>query len=146
MVLSDSGVATSTAGIISKNIDTVYREVDMLIELELNSNDSAALLQHCAEYRPSTGDFLEDSRLTDALASLADAIKAAAEAKRLNDQTVEMIDPELLEVAIGLFQDRALAINWLSKPMRALDGKRPLDVSVEQALTLIRRLEHGIFA
>ncbi|RRV10437.1 DUF2384 domain-containing protein [Pseudomonas sp. v388] len=118
----------------------------MLIELELNSNDSEALLRHCAEYRANTGDFREDSRLADALEALACAIKDAVERQHLNDEAMVMIDPALLEAAVGLFQERALAINWLSKPMRALDGKRPLDVSVEEALTLIRRLEHGVFA
>ncbi len=48
-----------------------------------------------------------------------------------------MIDPGLLEDAIGLFHDRALAINWLSRPVRAFACKRLLDVQIDEALVLI---------
>lgn len=118
----------------------------MLIELDLNTNDSEALLRHCTEYQPSSGDFREDARLADALEVLSVAIKTSMRAKQSSDESAETADPDLLETAINLFPDRAMAINWLSKPMRALGGKRPIDVRIEEALTLIARLEHGIVA
>ena len=67
-------------------------------------------------------------------------------AKHLIDRSAEMIDPQLLEAAISLFGSKALAINWLSKPRRALGGKRSLDVDLEEALALMARLEHGFGA
>lgn len=118
----------------------------MLIELDLNINDSESLLRHCAEFLPASGDCREDSRLADALAALAFAIKDSMSTELATEKSTEMIDPQLLESAISLFQHKALAIGWLAKPMRALDGLRPLDVPIEQALALIARLEHGIFA
>ncbi len=45
-----------------------------MIVLELNTNDSEALLNHCRTYVPISGDVREDSRLTDALEELADAV------------------------------------------------------------------------
>lgn len=118
----------------------------MLIELDLNTNDIDALLHHCADHQPSSGDHREDARLTDALEALAFAIKDSMNAERLAAASMEAIDPKLLEAAIGLFQEKALAIGWLSRPMQALGGERPLDVPVEQALSLIIRLEHGIYS
>ncbi|WP_415761607.1 hypothetical protein [Pseudomonas sp. CP4] len=47
----------------------------MLIELELNRNDAEALLRHCDAYEPNSGDYREDSRLADALETLASAIR-----------------------------------------------------------------------
>lgn len=49
----------------------------MNIELDLNRNDAEALLRHCLEHKPGTGDHREDSRLRDALEALKDAISAA---------------------------------------------------------------------
>lgn len=118
----------------------------MLIELDLNTNDAESLLQHCTGYHPSSGDCRENSRLSDALDALAFAIRDAINAKHLIDGLTEMIDPQLLDAAISLFGSKALAINWLSKPMRALGGKRSLDVDLKEALALIGRLEHGFGA
>lgn len=118
----------------------------MLIELDLNMNDSESLLRHCADFRPASGDCKEDSRLADALSALAFAIKDSMNAERSIVEPVEAIDPKLLGAAIGLFQDKALAIGWLTRPMRGLGGKRPLDVHIEEALALVARLEHGIVA
>ena len=118
----------------------------MLIELDLNVNDAESLLQHCIGYHPSSGDCCEDSRLSDALEALALAIRGAMNAKHLNDRSTEMIDPQLLEAAISLFGSKALAMNWLSKPVRALGGKCSLDVDLEEALALMARLEHGFGA
>ncbi|EMG4287945.1 TPA: DUF2384 domain-containing protein [Pseudomonas aeruginosa] len=116
----------------------------MLIELDLNTNDSEALLRHCLDFQPSSGDVREDARLADALEALAFAIKTSMNSRHPSDEPVEAVDPGLLQAAINLFHDKALAINWLSRPMGALGGKRPIDVRIDEALTLIARLEHGI--
>jgi len=55
--------------------------IDMLIELDLNTNDAEALLRHCAGYEPSSGDYRDDSRLADALETLASAIKEGMDKK-----------------------------------------------------------------
>ncbi|MDV9033403.1 type II toxin-antitoxin system CcdA family antitoxin [Pseudomonas sp. RAC1] len=57
---------------------------------------------------------------------------------------VETIDPALLTAAIQLFGNELCAVEWLSRPTRALGDKRPVDAEVEQVLELIRRLEHGL--
>jgi hypothetical protein len=46
----------------------------MHIELDLNQNDAEALLRHCSEHKPSSGDPREDARLRDALQELRLAI------------------------------------------------------------------------
>lgn len=115
----------------------------MLIELELNTNDTEALLRHCIGYHPNSGDGREDSRLSDALDTLAEAISDALNVKTKSERSME-IDPKLLDAAIRLFGDKALAIRWLSKPVRSLEGKRPIDMQIEMALDLVTRLEHGI--
>ncbi|HEX8595975.1 MAG TPA: hypothetical protein VF682_22255 [Pseudomonas sp.] len=118
----------------------------MLIELDLNINDAESLLRHCIGYHASSGDCREDSRLLDALDALALALKDAMNAKHQSDGSTEMIDPQLLDTAIRLFGSKTLAIDWVSKPMRALGGKRSLDVDLEEALALMGRLEHGFGA
>lgn len=64
----------------------------MLIELELNINDTEALLRHCADYQPDSGDFREDSRLAEALEALMLAIKDSMSAERSSHQALEMIE------------------------------------------------------
>jgi hypothetical protein len=114
----------------------------MLIELELNINDAEALLRHCDAYKPSSGECREDSRLRDALETLASAIREGMGMK----ESMESVDPRLLGAAINLFGDTALALNWLSKPVQALGGKRPLDAHIEEALALLGKLAHGFDA
>lgn len=58
--------------------------------------------------------------------------------------SVETIDPVLLTPAIQLFGNELRAVEWLSRPTRALGDKRPVDAEVEQVLELITRLEHGL--
>jgi len=118
----------------------------MLIKLELDTNNADSLLRHCAGYHPMSGDSLEDSRLSEALDTLAVAIREAVNAEHLIEGSKGRINPRLLEAAISVFGNEALAINWLSKPMRGLVGKRPLDIDIEEALALICRLEHGFGA
>ena len=118
----------------------------MLIELDLNANEAESLLRHYVAYKPALGDFREDSRLSKALEPLATAITDSMSAKHFGHQRMEMIDPRLLKAATNLFTDQAMAIGWLSRPLRALGDKRPLDVPIEQALTLIGRLEDGFGA
>jgi hypothetical protein len=120
--------------------------IAMMIELDLNTNDSEALLRHCTGCQPNSGDAHEDSRLADALQTLAFAIKDSMKAKHPLDQSAGMTDPKLLEAAVSLFGDEALACRWLSRPVRAVGGKAPSDVDVEAALALVTRLEHGFLA
>lgn len=47
-----------------------------MITLDLNRNDAEALLHHCKEFKPQSGDQRHDSRLEDALTELAEAIEA----------------------------------------------------------------------
>lgn len=54
-------------------------EFRMLIELDLNHNDSDALLRHCLTFHPKTDDPREDQRLRDALETLADALREASQ-------------------------------------------------------------------
>ena len=61
----------------------VFLGGDMLVELDLNHNDAEALLRHCEEYQPGSGDFREDARLRDALETLAAAIYGAMRAEKV---------------------------------------------------------------
>lgn len=47
------------------------------INLDLNQNDAEALLRHCKEHKPASGDHREDARLRDALEALREAIICA---------------------------------------------------------------------
>lgn len=49
----------------------------MLVDLDLNYNDLEALLRHCRDHAPRSGDAREDRRLMDALETLAEAIELA---------------------------------------------------------------------
>lgn len=118
----------------------------MLIQLDMNINDAQALLRHCAEHQPDLGDFRENARLREALETLAAAIDDAMSPAQESLHSLEMIDPDLLETAMALFGDKRSAVDWLSKPLRALGEKRPRDIPLEEALTLIGRLKHGFGA
>ena len=50
----------------------------MYVQLDLNHNDLDALLRHCREFSPKSGDAREDGRLADALDTLAAALEEAA--------------------------------------------------------------------
>lgn len=50
----------------------------MHIQLDLNHNDRDALLRHCQQFVPNSGDVREDARLTDALEALASALEEAS--------------------------------------------------------------------
>jgi hypothetical protein len=117
----------------------------MLIEIDLNNNDAQALLRHCTEHQPNCGDFRENARLREALETLAAAIDDAMSPEKSYESS-ETIDPQLLHAAMVLFSHKESAVDWLSKPLQALGGKRLMDVPIEQALTLIGRLEHGFGA
>lgn len=118
----------------------------MLIELDLNMNDAQALLRHCTEHQPNSEDFREDARLREGLETLAEALDDAMRSDQQRVECYETIDPLLLEAAVKLFGDNASAVSWLSRPLRALGQKSPRDVPIEEALTLILRIEHGIVA
>lgn len=59
---------------------------------------------------------------------------------------MEKIDTVLLEAAIRVFGNEALAMHWLMTQASALADKRPVDATVEDALELLARLEHGFGA
>lgn len=59
---------------------------------------------------------------------------------------MEKIDPVLLEAAIRVFGNESLAMHWLVTQAHALADKRPVDATVEDALELLARLEHGFSA
>lgn len=46
-----------------------------MIDLDLNTNDAEALLRHCQNFKPSSGDAREDRRLHDALEALREALQ-----------------------------------------------------------------------
>ncbi|MBX8603455.1 MbcA/ParS/Xre antitoxin family protein [Pseudomonas cichorii] len=54
-----------------------------------------------------------------------------------------MVETTLREYAIRVFGGESLAMKWLVKPVRELDGKRPIDVDIKTASELLARLEHG---
>ncbi|MDY1046963.1 antitoxin Xre/MbcA/ParS toxin-binding domain-containing protein [Pseudomonas coleopterorum] len=116
----------------------------MLIELELNTNSMQALLRHCTEHQPDSDDFRENARVREALEALASAINDAMSPTRSGETSTVAIEPQLLAAAVAAFGEEALAIQWLSRPLKILGNKRPLDVPVEDALTLAARLAHGM--
>ncbi|EXF94038.1 hypothetical protein HK44_010480 [Pseudomonas fluorescens HK44] len=118
----------------------------MLIEFDLNHNDAQALLHHCTEHQPSSEDFRENARLREALETLAEAINDVMSPREESPKSSETIDPQLLDAAMAIFGDKKSAVDWLSKPLRTLGAKRPRDVSIEHALTLLARIEHGFGA
>ncbi|MQT92591.1 MbcA/ParS/Xre antitoxin family protein [Pseudomonas helleri] len=118
----------------------------MLIELDLNHNDAQALLHHCTEHQPSSDDFRENTRLREALETLAEAINDAMSPREESPESSETIDSRLLDAAMAIFGDKKSAGDWLSKPLRALGAKRPMDVHIDDALKLLARIEHGFGA
>ena len=118
----------------------------MLIEFDLNHNDAQALLHHCTEHQPSSDDFRENTRLREALETLAEAINDAMSSREESPESSETIDSRLLDAAMAIFGDKKSAVEWLSKPLRALGAKRPMDVHIDDALKLLARIEHGFGA
>lgn len=51
----------------------------MRIDFDLARSDAEALLRHCIEHTPRSGDVREDARLRDALQELKEAIFGALE-------------------------------------------------------------------
>lgn len=94
----------------------------MLIELDLNNN------------------------AVEALEAVAAAIEDAMTSTLGSHDSLGRIDPQLLNAAVGLLGDEALAICWMSRPLRALGHKQPIDVSIEEARDMIGWLEHGFGA
>ncbi|MDH0302277.1 MULTISPECIES: antitoxin Xre/MbcA/ParS toxin-binding domain-containing protein [unclassified Pseudomonas] len=115
----------------------------MLILLDLNVNDAEALLRHCKEHQPNSDDFREDARVREALETLETALDNAMRSSLGNGELKEAIAPRLLDAAAELFGDQNLAIDWLSRPLRVLGQKRPIDLPVQDAIELIGRLENG---
>ena len=71
---------------------------------------------------------------------------SASQATLRQGVQMEKIDPVLLEAAIRVFGNEALAMHWLMTKAHALADKRPVDATVEDALDLLARLEHGLGA
>lgn len=61
------------------------------------------------------------------------------------------LEIELIKAATDLFAgDEHSAAEWLNKPAKALNGRRPIDMTnsdaeLRLALDLIGRLQHGVF-
>lgn len=61
------------------------------------------------------------------------------------------LEIELRKAAIDLFAgDKQSANEWLNKPAKALNGRKPInmtnsDAELRLALDLIGRLQHGVF-
>lgn len=58
---------------------------------------------------------------------------------------------KVLEQALAVFDSRAVAIEWLGSPIRALNGRSPLslldtDAGIESVRTVLGRIEHGVFS
>lgn len=54
-----------------------------------------------------------------------------------------MKETSLRDYAIRVIGNESLTQKWLTKPVRELDGKRPIDVDNNAASKLLARLEHG---
>ena len=52
-----------------------------MIAFDLNTHDAEALLRHCEQFIPRSGDAREDRRLEDALLTLAEALRAHLESE-----------------------------------------------------------------
>lgn len=59
----------------------------MHIQLDLNHNDRDALLRHCQQFVPSSGDVREDARLAEALEAVAAALEEASKPRLEQFQT-----------------------------------------------------------
>lgn len=59
-----------------------------MLDFDAPTNDCEALLRHCREFKPQSGDPYEDSRLAGALEELAQALE-----KYINTPDV-MTDPD----------------------------------------------------
>jgi hypothetical protein len=114
----------------------------MLIEFDLNHNDAQALLHHCKEHQPNSQDYRENASLREALEAIDDAMCPKEE----SPESLGTIDPRLLEAAMAIFGDKKSAVDWLSKPLRALGARRPRDAPIDDTLTLLARIEHGFGA
>lgn len=104
---------------------------------------NADLLEKAAKLEVNLSTMLEQA-LIDAITQLQcePGPEGSREAEACS--SVEMIDPVILAAAIQLFGNEPRAVEWLSRPTRALGVKRPVDAKVEQVLELIARLEHGL--
>lgn len=62
-----------------------------------------------------------------------------------------LLEIEIRTAAIDLFAgDEQSAAEWLNKPAKALNGRKPIDMTesdaeLRLALDLIGRLQHGVF-
>lgn len=52
-----------------------------MIAFDLNTNDAEALLRHCEQFIPQSGDAREDRRLEDALHTLEEALRTHLESE-----------------------------------------------------------------
>jgi antitoxin CcdA len=53
---------------------------------------------------------------------------------------------DVREAALRLWGDQARTIQWLTKPVQALNGKRPVNADTQDVLDFIGRLENGYCA
>jgi len=58
---------------------------------------------------------------------------------------------ELLSLAVGVFENKAAAMNWWNSPIVALGGQKPSALCVtakgrQQVRHVLMRIEHGVFS
>ncbi|MBI5115046.1 DUF2384 domain-containing protein [Candidatus Poribacteria bacterium] len=59
------------------------------------------------------------------------------------------IDPEIADIALRVFNDRAKAIHWLASPVRSLGDIAPLQALAEgkreDVLRVLHQIMHGVY-
>jgi uncharacterized protein (DUF2384 family) len=55
------------------------------------------------------------------------------------------IDPKVYEKALDVLESRDVAERWLHTPKLALDGRRPIDADLAEVISLLNKIEHGIY-
>ena len=61
--------------------------------------------------------------------------------------TPEVVTTEdLVSAATATFEDRSVALRWLSRPCRTLGGQVPIECPPDQVINILGRIEHGVFS
>lgn len=55
------------------------------------------------------------------------------------------LDPKVYEKALAVFESREAADRWLHTPKLALEGRRPIDSEPAEVISLLNKIEHGIY-
>jgi hypothetical protein len=111
----------------------------VLIEFELGINGAEALMHHCADHQPDTGDLKENARPAEALQALASAINDAMSPEPACGESTTTIDPQLLREAIALFGTKRFHSGTaLLSPMTCTEHRLPPPGSVSEIANLDR--------